>query len=419
MNQSEYLAEAQVVGKVFADNSILNELGTHVHPSDFADMRLGMIWGAMVQMHSLGNTIDPVTVSRNLELSGDLHSCGGVGYIVSLDNQVSGSMVGDYASIIKTGSKRRRIVSLCSELSESLSTSSDIDADVSGHIEKLLDQGSEGRIVHHSLKSAIREAVEDVRERFEGKDFTPGVTTGYTQLDEMIGGWGPGALYMCSAGTGRGKSALALNFMNAAIRNGNNVVYFSLEMPAVDLAKRLISIRSCIDGKGVRTGKLKQSEIESMLSGVKSLNSDMGSSIIIEEPGISVAQMMAELRKIHNNQSVDMVIVDYMQLMSGESTYSREREVAAISEGLCTAAKLFDCAFLVLSQINDAGQIRESRAVEHNATAIMRIDYEDPENAPFDLAPDVNLAVLKYRHGDTGNIPMTFLKPTQTFAIRR
>ena len=419
MSQSEYLAEVEVVGKVFADNSVLNEVGTYISPSDFSDSRLSTIWGTAVSLYAQGVVVDPVAVAHSLEKEGKLMECGGIAYIVSLDTQVSGVLSDSYAKIIKSGARRRRVEALCGELMDELNSTGDIDGSVAKHIDKLMAQSEDGRVVHHQLKEAIGSAVEEVKQRFENQGESPGVTTGYTKLDEMLGGWSPGALYICSAGTGKGKSALALNFMNAAIRNGNNVVYISLEMTAVDLAKRLISIRSCIDGKGVRTGKLNQHEIESMLAGVRSLGSDGGSSIIIDRPGLSVSELSAELRKISHKQDVDMVIVDYMQLMRCDATYSREREVAGISVGLCNAAKLFDCPILALSQVNDAGQIRESRAVGHDATAVMRIDYEDPENAPYDLAPDVNLSVLKYRHGDCGSIPMTFLKPTQTFAIRR
>jgi replicative DNA helicase len=419
VSQSEYLAESEVVGKAFADNRILNELGNHISCSDFNDSRLSTIWGAVVDLHTQGLSVDPVSVANRLETDGRLNECGGIAFIVSLDTQVSGVLSDAYARIIKAGSKRRRISALCADLVDSLHTSDDIDSLVALHIDSLMAQSTDGRVVHHHLKETVNRAVEQTRERFSDQSNSPGVATGYGQLDDILGGWSSGCLYICSAGTGQGKSALALNFTNSAIRNGNSVVYVSLEMEAVDLAKRLISIRSCINGEGVRTGRLNQHEIESMLQGVKSLTSDEGSSLIIDKPGIGVSELMAEMRKIHSRQEIDMVIVDYIQLMQCESTYSREREVAGISAGLVAMSKLFDCAVLALSQVNDSGQIRESRAVEHDATAIMRIDYEDPENAPFDLAPDVKLSVLKNRHGRTGSIPMTFVKPTQTFAIRR
>ncbi len=419
MNQSEHLAEVEIIGKAFMDNTILAEAGTYVSPSDFQDKRLSIIWGELVKMYSEGVQAEPLSVAHRLEKSGLLDNCGGISFILSLDNQVSGILSDNYARIIKAGSRRRKVASVCQELVDSLDGGESLDSLIAQHIDKLISYAEDGSVRHHKLKETISAAVEEVRELFQNKGSSSGVTTGYTQLDEMLGGWSPSSLYICCAGTGRGKSALALNFMNSAIRNGNNVVYVSLEMDAVDLAKRLISIRSCIDGKGVRTGKLNESEIELMLSGVRSLGGDGGSSIIIDKPGLSVSELSAELRKISHKQKIDMVIVDYMQLMRCESTYSREREVAGISAGLCNASKIFKCPILALSQINDDGRIRESRAVEHDATAIMRIDYEDPENAPFDLAPDVRLSVLKYRHGDTGSIPMTFVKPTQTFAIRR
>jgi len=419
VSQSVYLAEVEVIGKVFADNRVLDEISGYVSPSDFSTSKLSIIWNEFQSMYANGETIEPVSLANNLEKSGKLEECGGISFILSLDNQVSGVLSGSYAKIIKSGSRRRHIVSACKDLVESLDGSEAVDVLVARHIDRLISDSQDGAVIHHNLRETIGVAVEEVRERFQNRETSPGVTTGYAQLDEMLGGWSPSSLYICAAGTGRGKSALALNFMNAGIRNGNNIVYVSLEMSAVDLAKRLISIRSCIDGKNVRTGKMNQSEIESMLSGVKSLGSDSGKSIIIDKPGLSVTELSAELRKISHKQKIDMVIVDYMQLMKCESTYSREREVAGISAGLCNASKIFNCPILALSQINDDGRIRESRAVEHDATAIMRIDYEDPDNAPFDLAPDVRLSVLKYRHGDTGSIPMTFVKPTQTFAIRR
>ena len=212
---------------------------------------------------------------------------------------------------------------------------------------------------------------------------------------------------------------MALNFMNAAIKDNANVVYISLEMDAVDLAKRLISIRSSINGTSMLSGNLNHSEIENMLHGVKSFSAQKSKSIILDKSGLSIGEITSELRKIHNNQTIDLLMVDYLQLVRGEKSYSREREVASISASLIDISKMFSCPIIALSQINDQGQIRESRSVENDATAVMRIDYVDPENASEELAPDVWLKVLKNRHGPTGSIPMTFIKTTQTFAIRR
>ena len=419
MLQSDYVAEGTIIGKSFLDNKLIGEYSGRLRQKDFGDQRLGEIWTTMISLHALGEEVSPVSVSSKLEADGRLGVCGGIGFILKLDDQVSASHAEECVKVIKASEKRRRIVSACEELADRARCNHELDRAVADHVASLLAEDADGGVVHHDLKETIGTAVEQIRERFNNKQSTAGVTTGYTELDEMLGGWLPGGLYICSAGTGRGKSALALNFMNAAVRNGSNVVYVSLEMEAIDLVKRLISIRACIDGKSVRSGNLNSNEIEMMLQGVKTLSADSPGSIIIDKPGLSISELMAELRKIHNNQTIDLCIIDYLQLITGESTYSREREVASISAGLVGLSKTFGCSVLALSQVNDSGQVRESRAVEHDATAIMRIDYEDPENAPFDLAPDVKLSVLKHRHGDTGSIPMTFMKTTQTFATRR
>ncbi len=419
MLQSDYVSETSLIGQAFLDNKIIANHSSVLKSGHFGDVRIGKIWGMMVFMHAMGEHVCPVSLASRLEADSSLNECGGIDFVLSLDNAVSATQADQCVKVITAASRRRRVIDSCNDLIQKARDNDGIDDAIGQHVSELLHEDRDDVVVHHELNSTVGAAVQQIKDRFENRETVKGITTGYTRLDEFLGGWTPKRVYILSAASGRGKSAMALNFMNAAIKDNANVVYISLEMDAVDLAKRLISIRSSINGTSMLSGNLNHSEIENMLHGVKSLSAQKSKSIILDKSGLSIGEITSELRKIHNNQTIDLLMVDYLQLVRGEKSYSREREVASISASLIDISKMFSCPVIALSQINDQGQIRESRSVENDATAVMRIDYVDPENASEELAPDVWLKVLKNRHGPTGSIPMTFIKTTQTFAIRR
>lgn len=272
------------------------------------------------------------------------------------------------------------------------------------------------------MKVGIGEVVNQTREAFalpaEEKGKPKGIPTGIRGLDEILGGFRAGSLYVLGAGTGRGKSVMGLQFAMGAAEAGASPLYVSLEMSHVDLCRRMISSKSRTSPQVIESGCLTDSQIEGLTSAVNSLSRLAESFTIYDQPSLTLYQLAATVRQLAQQGAVDIVVVDYLQLLRTDETYSREREVATISAGLVAIARTNEVPVIALSQLNDNGQVRESRAVSHDAAGVLRIDYEDGHWVEGSEPLPCSVGVLKHRHGRTGRIPLTFERAYQRFVER-
>lgn len=272
------------------------------------------------------------------------------------------------------------------------------------------------------MKAGLGEVISQTREAFalppEQKAKPKGIPTGLRGLDEILGGFRPGSLYVLGAGTGRGKSVMGLQFALGAAEAGAAPLYVSLEMSHVDLCRRMVSSKSRTSPQVIESGCLNESQIDGLTAAVNQLNRLSESFTIYDQPSLTLYQLAATVRQLSQQGAVDIVVVDYLQLLRTDETYSREREVATISAGLVAIARTNNVPVIALSQLNDNGQVRESRAVSHDAAGVLRIDYEDGHWVEGSEPLPCSIGVLKHRHGRTGRIPLTFERAYQRFVER-
>lgn len=290
-----------------------------------------------------------------------------------------------------------------------------------GRLLSIDDYGPRNHIftLNDSLKSVIGSARDAFERPLEEKTKPVGVTTGIKSLDEILGGFHAGDLYILGAKTGRGKTVLGLNVAVAAAKSGKKVLYFSLEMKHEKISLRVLSAEASVCGKLIETGFITSEQIDGLLSASTTLSKIGENLTIIDQRGVNLYQLGATVRQVSKQSGVDLVVVDYLQLLEVDETYSREREVASISKALVAVAGINDVPVLALSQLNETGQIRESRAVGQDAAGILRIDYTDEVDSNWDKNSepvDATIRVLKHRHGDCGNVSVTFNRAHQFFA---
>ncbi len=286
------------------------------------------------------------------------------------------------------------------------------------HHVRALTRLTEGQAVERrqGLQSVLRDVVQYARERHASKEPLLGPPTVLADLDRLLLGSAPGCLYMLTGKTGRGKTAVALQWaLNAAKAQTHHVLVVSLEMGSRSLGTRLLASAAAVNGQSIRSGQLTDGEVDRLLQGVGKLGPLAPYLSIIDTPGLSVDSLRAECRaytRAANGPPLGLVVVDYLQLLTMATKENREQTVAAASKALVELARDLNVCVLALSQLNEQGAVRESRAPEHDASAI--IDLKVPDDATGDDV-SVELVVRKHRHGPVGVVPAVFHRSRQTF----
>lgn len=278
----------------------------------------------------------------------------------------------------------------------------------------------------HDRKGIVRgpevldATIEEIERRLEAGDEITGVPTGFNELNKLIGGWQPSDLVILAARPGMGKTAFALNCAANAARAGKNVVIFTLEMTKEQLMSRVLSSESRVDSSRLRRGDLNEDEVDRLTQGVRQLNEISVNMGIDETPGVSLMELRSRCRRYHKEVGIDMIVIDYLQLMSGSAKAdSREREISEISMGLKELAKELNVPIIALAQLNrgpDArpdkrpkiSDLRESGSMEQDADMILfiyRDEYYNPSSEDQGIA---ELLVAKNRHGSTMTIKLAF-----------
>lgn len=367
-----------------------------------------------------GTPVDEISVFDQLKLSGHDHTT-----LDDLFNLTGNwSAFGQLARLcdkLEEQANHRRVITAVQQAVELAKEATGATEAQSTAIGKIISLGDVSTSNHmFKLKDGLKTVLAETKEAFakpqEEKGMASGITTGFRTLDKILDGFLPGSVYVLGAGTGRGKSVLGLQFgVNAAI-NGSNVLYTSLEMSHVDLVRRALAASSSVSPGLIKTGCLTGDQIDQVTNGSNVLSKIKDTFSILDQPSLTLFQLAAMVRQMsQSSDGLDILIVDYLQLIRTDETYSREREVATISAGLVALARTNNIPIVALSQLNQEGSIRESRAVEHDASCVMRIEYDDGEWNEGAEPVRCNLSVIKHRHGRTGRMPLIFERSNQRF----
>ena len=424
-------AERSVLGAMMLEVGAVSDAIGGLKADHFYRPAHAKVFEAMRALYDRSEPIDEITLQARLKENGSLEEVGGVSFLASLSDGVpSAANIAHYAKIVRERALIRRLIATTSSIAtKGYEGTTDIeqlldDAEVSiFEITSDRDQRS-----FSSMNELVKEAFKAIEKRFEEKSSITGVPTGFSEFDKMTAGLQPSDLIIVAGRPSMGKTALALNMaQSAAVEQGKSVAVFSLEMAKQQLVMRMLCSQARIDASRMRGGFLKDSDWPKLAKAAGQLSQ---APIYIDDTGaISILEMRAKCRRLQADKWLDLIMVDYLQLMRGSSSSdgSREREISEISRGLKALARELSVPVIALSQLNRSleqrqdkrpmlSDLRESGAIEQDAdviTFVYRDEYYNPESEDKGLA---EIIIGKQRNGATGTVKLTFLKQFTLFA---
>ncbi|HEY6388705.1 MAG TPA: replicative DNA helicase [Candidatus Acidoferrum sp.] len=416
-------AERSVLGAILLDNNALNTAIENLRAEDFFLDQHRRVFTQMISLGEAQQAIDLITLTEELHRRGDLEAAGGAPYLASLaDGMPKVSNVEHYARIVKEKAMLRNLIHTAHNIQQCAFEGEDGADAILDNAESSIFLLAEDRVKAGliSVKDIVRDNFERLEKIFkEGKSIT-GIPTGYVELDKLTSGLQPSELLILAARPSQGKTALALNLAeNIAIRAGQPVAIFSLEMSKESLLQRLVASVAQIDAHKFRTGHLSRSDWTSMTDALGTISS---APLWVDDAGsISVLEIGAKARRLKRDKGLSLLIVDYLQLITARGRFgNRQEEVASISRGLKGLAKELQIPVLVLSQLSRAPErdergpqlsdLRESGAIEQDADVVMFIyrPHFFKAGASPEEREETELRIAKQRNGPTDNVKFVF-----------
>ncbi len=422
-------AEQSVLGSLLIDPDAVTRVASILKASDFYRESHKLIYQAIQNLHERDEAADFITVSDELARQGQLEEVGGASYLTYLINAVPTSVHAEYyAHIVERTAILRRLIEAASQIGNLAYEEADDVDDVLDRAEQILFGISERRITRDLIP--LRQLLGDYFERIEylsqhqGELF--GVPSGFTDLDKLLGGFQRSDLIILAGRPSMGKTSLALSMgLNAAKKYDQKVAIFSLEMSCEQLVQRFISAETGIDSQRLRAGLVADHEWPKFIQAT-GLLSELN--IFIDDtPALSILEMRTKARRLASEHSLDLIIVDYLQLMRGSGrSENRVQEVSDISRGLKALARELNIPVLALSQLSRAvearqdkrpmlSDLRESGSIEQDADVVMFVYREDMYDENTDKKNIAEISIAKHRNGPTGKIHLFFRKELAQF----
>jgi len=417
-------AERAVLGAILMDNETVYTVMEILEPPAFYQPSHRLIFSTMLDLSERGEPIDIVTLVDRLRSAGSLDKAGGPDYIPTLADEVPTSAgVANYAKIVREKAVLRNLIETSTEIVQDC-------FDAPGDVDQLLDEAerrifaiSEERIRSGflSMKEIVKSSFKTIESLYEKKEHVTGVPTGFADIDELTSGFQPSDLIIIAGRPSMGKTAFCLNIAQYASMNKKlTVAVFSLEMAKEQLVMRMLCSEARIDAHRLRSGFLGQTDWPKLSTAAGRL---ADASIYIDDtPALSSMEMRAKTRRLKADKGLDLVIVDYLQLMSGRSTRSdnREQEISEISRSLKALAKELGVPVVALSQLNRGvesrmdkrpilADLRESGAIEQDADVIIFIYRDEIYNKESMEKGTAEIIIGKQRNGPVGTRKLTWL----------
>ena len=421
--------ERSILGAVLLDNQALNAAAQVLAPDDFFGDANRLIYEAMTWLSERSEAIDTVTLREELERRDVLERAGGAAYISSLiDGLPAAANVDQYARIIKDKAALRNLIGASNSIIRMALEGAIETDDLLDRAEHSIFAISESKIRRGflSVRDVAFDAMKEIEELMERGDYVTGVPTGFKRLDALTAGLQPGDLVIVAARPSMGKTALALNVaQHVALEAGGCVGVFSLEMSVQQVIRRLVTAVAQVDAHKLATGFLSSGDKDRLLDGLHKLSE---TKIFIDDSAsLTALEMRAKARRLKAEHGLDLLVVDYLQLVR---TDNRNLELGEISRSLKALAKELEVPVMALSQLSRATEtrsghrpqlsdLRESGNLEQDADVVAFIfrpevyNQEDPE-----LEGLAELIIAKQRNGPIGSVPLAFLKPYTLFRDR-
>ena len=427
-------AEQAVLGSLLIDPDAIVKIASFLRPKDFYRERHAWLYEAMFSLHERHEPLDFITVVDELERRGQIEEIGGPAFIADLISTTPTAMYVDfYARIVERTAVLRRLITAATEIVElAYDESQEVDQ-VVDRAEQIIFNVSESRI-HRDL-TPIRAIMGDVIDNIDflsrHQDQLMGVPTGFALLDRYLGGLQKSDLIILAARPAMGKTSLALNIAQNAAAQNQRVAVFSLEMSSEQLVHRLLSTKTGIDSHRLRLGAIDDENEWTIL--ITAANDLANTGIYIDDtPAASVTEIRTKARRLYSETGLDLILIDYMQLMSGQSgagfkNENRQQEISFISRSLKSLARELNVPVIALSQLSRAvesradkrpmlSDLRESGSIEQDADVVLfiyRDDYYDEASERQNIA---DVIIAKHRHGSTGTISLLFRKELTQFS---
>jgi replicative DNA helicase len=375
----------------------------------------------MAALADKGVAFDVVTLYQRIRDAGDMDMAGGIDFVSKLpERATSAAMMGHYLDIMQGKLRLRKLLRVCTEASEGVFRCNGEHDEFIDRVERevmAVRQG--GGVDRKTIKQAVIDATVRMERAIEKRGELDGLPTGFADWDRMTGGLHRSELTVLSGRPGGGKTSLAMNVAaHVATELRKPVGVFSLEMSVDMLTMRLICALSRVDLRAARKGELTQDNFASLTAAAVKLS---GSPLHIDdESDLTLAELRAKARRMRSEHGVELFVLDYLQLVAGQEggrEDNEEQRLSSVARALKATAMELDAPVLAMSQINDAGQLRGSRAIGHHADNVCRLRKKPQgkggEDEHADLGEDVvpvELLLLKQRNGPTGKVPLTFLR---------
>lgn len=425
-------AEASLLGAVLIDSDAIVKIADQLQPQDFYDERHQKIYEAIKQLYDKHSPIDVLTLTDQLRNNGLLDMVGGASYLSELTNYVpTAAHIEQYSGIVAQKALRRKLIKSSQNIVA-------LGYDETKNLQELIEEAesqlfeTSQRYVGQdivSLEEILGESFDRLDELHKDKGKIRGVPTGFKDLDAMLAGLQRSDLFILAGRPSMGKTALALNLAhNVSIKAGEPVLLFSLEMSKEQLVDRLLAMESGVDAWALRTGNLSDTDFEKIGHAMGTLSE--AQMFIDDTPGITVSDLRTKARREAHRRPIGLIIVDYLQLMSGGSKFggdgNRVQEISEISRGLKGIARELNVPLIALSQLSRSvesrspqipqlADLRESGSIEQDADVVAFLYREEYYNAESERKGITDVFIKKHRNGPTGQVELYFDRERQRF----
>lgn len=425
-------AEASLLGSILIDADAIVKVADIVKENDFYEERHSKIYTAVKKLYNDHKAIDVLTLSNQLKSTEQLEDVGGAQYLTELTNFVpSASHVVEYARIVASKALRRRVIQASQDIINLGYNEDNSVQELIESAESRLFNVSNERIKQDivSLENILSDSFERLDELHKDKGTIRGIPTGFKDLDNILAGFQRSDLFILAARPSMGKTALSLNLAhNVAAKSGQPVLLFSLEMSKEQLVDRLLAAEAGVDAWNLRTGNLTDADFEKIGHAMGALSE--APMYIDDSPGITVSDLRTKARREAHKRPLGLIIVDYLQLMSGGGRYSGEgnrvQEISEISRGLKGIARELNVPLIAISQLSRSvesrspqipqlADLRESGSIEQDADVVVFLYREDYYNPDTERKNITDIFIKKHRNGPIGAIELYFDREKQRF----
>lgn len=415
-------AEQSVLGAMIIDRNIIAQAVESLNVEDFYRDSHKVIFQSIVEMFQKDQAIDQLTLLEYLKSTDRLEKSGGITYVTEISSSIlTTANIKSYIKIVSDKSILRKLIQSSTEIIENCyNNQDDVEKVIDTAEKKVFDLAEKKTSSDFEPLSAVLErGFEQIEALFNNKGEITGVGSGFKDLDEKTSGFQSGDMVLIAARPSMGKTTFALNIAeHAALREGKSVVIFSLEMSKEQLAYKLLCSEANVDMLSLRTGNLEDRDWENIARAAGPLSS---AKIYIDDTaGVSIMEMRSKCRRLKIEYGIDLILIDYLQLMSGSGEESRQQEVSEISRNIKAIAKEMKCPVIALSQLSRAPEqradhrpmlsdLRESGSIEQDADLVMFLYRDEYYNKETEEKNVGECIIAKQRNGPVGTVKLAWL----------